>query len=78
MPSVKGISGPYRFFFFSFDCNEPQHVHVSRDRAICKFWLTPLELSSNSGFKPAELNAIRRIVETCRRNILEGWIEHCT
>jgi hypothetical protein len=23
MPTVKGISGPYRFFFYSFDCNEP-------------------------------------------------------
>ena len=23
MPSVKDIEGPYRFFFYSFDCYEP-------------------------------------------------------
>ena len=23
MPTVKNISGPYRLFFYSFDCNEP-------------------------------------------------------
>jgi hypothetical protein len=28
MPTVKGMAGPYRFFFYSFDCNEPMHVHV--------------------------------------------------
>jgi hypothetical protein len=24
MPTVKNIPGPYRFFFYSFDCNEPK------------------------------------------------------
>ena len=28
MPTVKGIVGPYRFSFYSFDCEEPMHVHV--------------------------------------------------
>lgn len=27
MPSVKDLPGPYRFFFYSFDCNEPKHIH---------------------------------------------------
>jgi hypothetical protein len=31
MPTIKNISGPYRFFFYSFDCNEPVHVHIQRD-----------------------------------------------
>lgn len=39
MPTVKGIEGPYRFFFFSFDCNEPPHIHVQRERQLAKFWL---------------------------------------
>ena len=29
MPTVKSIPGPYRLFFYSFDCNEPMHVHSS-------------------------------------------------
>jgi len=39
MPTIKGIPGPYRFFFYSFDCNEPMHVHVhvERERMSCKF-----------------------------------------
>ena len=41
MPTVKGIPGSYRFYFYSFDCNEPIHVHVQRERMICKFWLDP-------------------------------------
>jgi hypothetical protein len=47
MPTVKGIGGPYRFFFFSFDCNEPQHIHVQRERQLAKFWLEPISLSRN-------------------------------
>ena len=34
-------------FFYSFDCEEPMHVHVRRDRHHCKFWLTPVELAWN-------------------------------
>jgi len=50
MPTVRGIPGPYRIFFFSFDCNEPRHMHVSRERMLCKFWLEPVALARNSGF----------------------------
>lgn len=31
MPTIKGIPGPHRFFFYSFDCNEPPHVHIRRE-----------------------------------------------
>jgi len=30
MPTVKNIPGPYRLYFYSFDCNEPKHVHVQK------------------------------------------------
>ena len=33
MPRIKGIPGPHRFFFTSFDCNEPAYVHVERERS---------------------------------------------
>jgi hypothetical protein len=77
MPTVRGVAGPYRFFFYSFDCNEPKHVHVRRERMVCKFWLEPVTLSFNEGFPPTELNRIRNLVIELRHSILEAWDEHC-
>jgi hypothetical protein len=48
MPTIPGISGPYRFYFYSFDCNEPMHVHVRRDRQHAKFWLAPVSAGVES------------------------------
>ncbi|PIU32245.1 MAG: hypothetical protein COT06_03730 [Syntrophobacteraceae bacterium CG07_land_8_20_14_0_80_61_8] len=77
MPTIKNIAGPYRFFFFSFDCNEPKHVHVQRGRRVCKFWLEPLSLSRNHGFSPKELREIRQIIRQEMQEIGEAWNEHC-
>ena len=39
MPTVFFKYG-YRFYFVSYDCNEPPHIHVSNDKnKISKFWL---------------------------------------
>jgi hypothetical protein len=62
MPTVKRIPGPYRFFFYSFDCNEPMHIHVSRERMTSKFWLEPIALAENHGFSARELNQVRLII----------------
>lgn len=77
MPTVSGIPGPYRFFFYSFDCNEPPHVHVRRERALCKFWLEPIALAANHRFSAKELSRIRRIVVSNLDRIMEVWDEHC-
>jgi hypothetical protein len=77
MPTVSGIPGPYRFFFYSLDCNEPTHVHVRRERKMCKFWLEPLVLSANDGFSAVELNRVRSIIVEHLEHILEAWHEHC-
>jgi hypothetical protein len=77
MPRIRGIPGPYRFFFTSFDCNEPPHVHVEREDKTCKFWLMPLEIARNQGFGARELNVIRRLISTSLTAILEAWHEHC-
>jgi len=77
LPSIRGISGPYRFFFYSFDCAEPMHVHVERDDATCKFWLRPLALASNTGFSPRELSRIRSIIREHLETITHAWDEHC-
>lgn len=77
MPTVRDIPGPYRFFFYSFDCNEPKHVHVRRERKMCKFWLEPVTLCTNDGFSAVELNRIRAIIVEHLERILEAWDEHC-
>jgi hypothetical protein len=77
VPTVKNIPGPYRFFFYSFDCNEPEHVHVQKESMVCKFWLEPVVLTKNYGFSPRELNIIRKMIQHNRTKIMEAWNEHC-
>jgi len=76
MPRIRGIPGPYRFFFTSFDC-EPPHVHVEREDKTCKFWLEPLGLARSHGFSARELNQIRRLIGTHLTAILETCYEQC-
>jgi hypothetical protein len=77
VPRIPGIAGPYWFFFYSFDCAEPKHVHVRRERHEAKFWLEPVTLAWNRGFAPRELNEIRRIIIENTALIIEAWYEHC-
>ena len=77
MPRIPGIPGPYRFFFYSFDCNEPMHLHVRRDQQQAKFWLAPVALAWNHGFSPRELNVILHLVAEHEQSIIEAWHEHC-
>jgi uncharacterized protein DUF4160 len=77
MPTVDGIPGPYRFFFYSYDCQEPPHVHVQRDHRTSKWWLGRLELARNNGFAAAELRRIQSAILEHRVRILEEWHEHC-
>lgn len=77
MPTIKGIPGPYRFFFYSFDCNEPAHVHVRRERATAKYWLEPVAVAGNAGFPARELTRIRAVILEHRPLIQEAWREHC-
>lgn len=77
MPTIKGVPGPYRLFFYSFDCNEPAHVHVERERYSCKFWLGRFDLASNDGFNARELNRIRVLLRKTEPKIRRAWDEHC-
>ncbi len=77
MPTIKDIPGPYRFYFYSFDCNEPMHVHVRRERMVCKFWLEPVAVAQNHGFSARELSQIRAIIQEELTEIQETWREHC-
>lgn len=68
--------GPYAFIFFSSDEGEPAHIHVKRDRQIAKFWLEPVSLAKNKGFKEHELNQVVRLVVKHREKLLEAWHDY--
>lgn len=72
MPTVS-LCGPYRFYFFPSEPNEPPHVHVRRDNQVAKFWLDPVELAHNFRFPIHELRRIRGIVENDQEALLETW-----
>lgn len=74
MPTVLR-SGPYRLFFYSADRNEPPHVHVERDDAEAKFWLSPVRLERSHGFARKEINGIQALVEEHQERLLESWNE---
>lgn len=76
MPTVLR-SGPYRVYFYSHDLlNEPPHVHVDRDDLSAKFWLDPVSLARNLGFKPKELRTIERLLAENEVALLAAWREH--
>ena len=77
MPTIKRLSNGFRFFFFSFDCNEPMHVHISRENMVCKFWLEPIPFDKNHGLSAKELNKIKKNIEKNIVLIKEAWHEHC-
>ena len=75
MPTIDDI-GPYKFFFYSAEGNEPGHVHVRRERATAKFWLDPVRLARSRGFSDHELRTIQKLVEEHRDRMREAWNEH--
>jgi hypothetical protein len=75
MPTVLRV-GRYRLLFFSNENQEPPHVHIKAESDQAKFWLDPIELASNHGFRAHELNEIARIVREHRDELLEAWYEY--
>ena len=75
MPSVFR-SGPYRFFFYSGDRDEPPHVHVERDDDEAKFWMRPVRLERSRGFSRLELKRIEKLVESNAEAISRSWDEY--
>jgi len=71
MPTIT-IDG-FKFRFYSSDIYEPPHVHVDRDESTAKFWLAPVALAYNIGFRAKELRDIRRLVSEHAAEFLEIW-----
>jgi hypothetical protein len=74
MPTVRR-EGAYRFYFVSHDAGEPPHIHVDRGSESAKFWLEPISLAHNRGFKPHELRELETLVVEYREEFLEAWNE---
>ena len=75
MPTVLRV-GRYRFHFFSNEGQESSHIHVKAGGDQAKFWLEPIELAANYGFKGHELNEIEKIIKENQTLLIEAWYEH--
>jgi len=75
VPNVVRV-GPYRFYFFSHEPNEPPHVHIDRDDATAKVWLGSGELAGSRGFRPKEINVILALAAEHRTLLTEAWHEY--
>ena len=72
MPTVFRI-GPYRFFFFAGDRDEPPHIHIEREDKVAKFWLDPVRLQSSGGFSRNEIIRIHSVVGEYQIQLREAW-----
>ncbi|MFL5328239.1 MAG: DUF4160 domain-containing protein [Gemmataceae bacterium] len=75
MPTVLR-TGPYRFYFYSHEPNEPPHVHVDPDDKSAKFWQKTAALARNSGFAAHELGTIQKLVAENCETLMEAWNGH--
>lgn len=75
MPTVLRI-GPYEFFFWSNERQEPPHIHVEREENEAKFCLGPVTLAANHGFRRHELTKIERLVVENEALLREAWDAH--
>ena len=77
MPTTLRL-GPYRFYFYSYDCGEPRHTHVDRERLSVKYWLDPaVSLVENYGFNRKELRDIERLVHANLEKLKNEWDDFC-
>ena len=72
MPTILR-TGPYRFFFYATDREEPPHVHIERDDNLAKFWLNPVRLHYSRGFNRVEIQRLEEMVTARQEQFLEAW-----
>ncbi len=77
MPTALRI-GPHRFYFYSYDCGEPRHMHVDRENKSAKFWLDPVvSLAENYGYNRRELRDLERILAQNLETLRNEWDGFC-
>ena len=75
MPTALRIES-YRFY--SYDCEEPRHMHVDRENMSAKFWLDPyVSLAANYGFNRKELRDLERIIRENLETLRNEWDAFC-
>ena len=72
MPTVLKI-GAYRFYFYSHEPNEPAHIHIDKNSLSAKFWLEPVALAKNIGFRAKELRKLESLVTKNKKTLVEAW-----
>ena len=75
MPTILRV-GPFRFFFYAGDKDEPYHVHIERDDKVAKFWLDPVRLQWSGGFNRKEIKQMHSIIEEHHLKLLEAWNDY--
>jgi len=77
MPTALRI-GPYRFYFYSYDCGEPRHMHVDRENMSAKFWLdADVSLAENYGYSRKELRDLERSTRENLERLRNEWDDFC-
>lgn len=77
MPTTMRL-GPYRFYFYSHDCDEPRHTHVDREAVSAKFWLDPdVALAHDYGFSRKDLRDIERVIRDNLETLRNEWDAFC-
>jgi hypothetical protein len=77
MPTALRV-GPYRFYFYASDCDEPRHVHVDHGNLSAKLWLDPdVRVADNRGFSRRELREVERLATLHLKELRDAWDEFC-
>ncbi|MCX6056156.1 MAG: DUF4160 domain-containing protein [Chloroflexi bacterium] len=70
--------GPYRFYFYSYDCDEPRHMHVDRENMSVKIWLDPVvALAENHGYNRRELRDVEQMATENLEKLRNDWDDFC-
>jgi hypothetical protein len=75
MPTVWN-DGKYRKFFYSDEGSEPPHLHIESAERRAKYWLDPIDLVWNDGFRSGELKEIVRILVENQAAFLRAWNDY--
>jgi hypothetical protein len=66
--------GKYEVVIYTQD-HAPAHVHVQSAEKEARIALDPVEVLKNWGFKPGEIRAILKLIQTHQQELLEKWKE---
>ena len=75
MPTILRWNG-YRFYLFSDEGTEPPHIHFDKADETAKFWLDPVALARNRGYRDRELNRLHAKVMEQQEEFLRAWNDY--